>query len=234
MPDFLILPESDAHPLSTHSNAFLLANLTLKRGTCDFVVNVSNRVEEKNDRNMLNRNVTGMFIRFLSHFAGGVVFCGFLVSSALGSGNQLLQVAGFADGLGLWALNQGDSSLAGLSLESSSDGKEVACVEIFEGVEQPYAVELRHMDLAFDESRPYRLRFRARASEAREIKVRFQGIDQPYRTTWEEKVSLGQEWQDFEIEALSKESLERARLAFLLGAQPGKVWFADITLTAPE
>ncbi|HYI22112.1 MAG TPA: PQQ-dependent sugar dehydrogenase [Candidatus Limnocylindrales bacterium] len=95
---------------------------------------------------------------------------------------------------------------------------------------QDWHVQLLQPNVALVAGRQHTLRFAARASASRIIRVAFQRNSSPYTTYVQQPVTISSGWQTYSFTFTPSVEDPRSLFAFNLGATLGQVWLDDVSL----
>lgn len=148
-------------------------------------------------------------------------------------GSQILRNPRFTQDLQEWTLEQhGDARVSATVQAGGPNGSNIARLQITQSSPVSWHVQLNQTGLRFEANRLYTLRFYARASQPRTLRV---NIGQAY-APWGElgfnrQFEVSTEWREYEFSFLMPVSDANARLNFYqLSEQAGEVFFADMFL----
>jgi glucose/arabinose dehydrogenase len=96
---------------------------------------------------------------------------------------------------------------------------------------QDWSVQILQPQLPLDAGVQHTLSFWARASSGRTIRVAFQQNSSPYKVYFQTSVQIGTNWVRYTVRFTPTVSDPIAMFNFNLGAQTGKIWLDEVSLT---
>ncbi len=97
---------------------------------------------------------------------------------------------------------------------------------------KPWDVEWTKAGISLTKDLPLEVSFRAKATQAGSVYVRFQENHAPWRSLGiDQKVELSSDWKDFKFTGAASDADSNARVAFQLGGASGQISIADLQFT---
>jgi hypothetical protein len=146
---------------------------------------------------------------------------------------ELIDNGHFDSGKTSWTLDAIQGAKGTWVIETGTDGKSAAHINVPETAAVAYYVQLFQNKLQVKAGQSYHLSFRAKAAPAVTISLNLMVGEAPWTNLWKQDVSLTSDWQDYSFDITPADSSANARVTFSrLGAQPADYWIADVSLIA--